>query len=648
MIGRGMGRIARVCACALLASLVALPISNIETHAQIQGCNTTMTTRIDQHYQGPVFVKSYWTESSMSLRGSIGDAILFQREVAPGEGKATLAVELLNRSTMDISAATVFLNLPEGFEPVGTSIYPESRTVMSASGTRLGFNQPAVASYNSVIPAKSSFTLYFDVDISDKAKVGTVMTQLVAQYYRVSDPGLCTSALITFPLVLSGKTVLDIETLDNYLVPKNPNSVSVMIVNKGTADATGVIASIIGLGDSRSTSSRTDDSAVVLQSASTKLINLGANTFTLGTIAPGTGKVVKTVIFPSQEAAGTVQNMDIQITYGNAYGDRQIARMSTGLVVQPSPIDASLSITYHDTGDSHILVAEKLGDLSFVVANNGQSQLSDVLISILPQSPSVTIVGSSKWSLPVLEPGEARQLSTKVMAARNMIGSPTAFSVDGSYIVDGEERTDSLNLGAFITGDVNIHVYDLAVNYVGNTPHIVGSILNQGNAAALYANINLLSSNADADTSAQGRAFADQQDLEPIFSQYVGDIAADSSIPFSIPVRGQGILQPGPNTVALKITYADSLKNFHEMTSEGRVDFVPRQSPAASQSSGQQLPLELIQNPLVIMLIVAAIAAAVVLKRRSSSGGAGKTAFESDLDSLLDTHVKDRQEKSAK
>lgn len=624
--------------------LTAIPISTDKSYGQ--ECNTVMTTKIDQFYQGPVFVDAYWTESSKSLTNE-ASANLVEREVGPGEGKATLAVVLMNRNTIDISAATGYLQLPEGIEPAGTSIYPESRTIISASGNRLGFIQPATASYNSVIPAKSSFTLYFDVNIQDTAKIGTTMTQIVVQYYRVNDPGLCTSALIKFPIVLPGKTILDVLTDGNYLVPKTPNTVNISIVNKGTADATGVVAFIVGLGESDTRSQTNADDSVTLRSTETELINLGENTFNIGTIRAGSGVTISTVIFPSKDAAGKVHNMDVLLSYGNAYGDKQNVVIGTGLVIMPNPIDASLNIMHQNSDDSHILVAEKLGNLDFIVTNNNPSKLSDVIISIVPQSTSVTIVGDSKWSFQSLEPGEQRKISTKAMAAKGMIGMPTSFTINGNYVLDGEEKTDSLNLGVFVTGDVKIRVYDLSINYVGNTPNIVGNILNQGNTAALYTSVELLSIESHSEQASMdlGLDSASAQDLSKVISsQYVGDVSADSSIPFSMPIRNQNLLKSGLNTLSLKITYADNLKNFHDVILQSQVDFEPRPNPSDSSRERQNSTLDILQNPLVMLAIVGAVAVLVAVKIRKKKKSPGHhSKFESDIESLLDEHAKEKE-----
>ncbi|HSA98738.1 MAG TPA: hypothetical protein VLF17_06635, partial [Candidatus Nitrosotenuis sp.] len=462
-------------------------------------------------------------------------------------------------------------------------------------------------------------------------------------------------AMFTVPIVLSGKTILDISSNDDRLTPKVPNPVNITIMNKGTANATGVVASIINLGDSGSTGRSDSSSSVVLQSSQTKLINLGQNTFNIGTIPANSSATISTVIFPSKEAAGTVQNIDIQISYGNAYGNIQTSIMRTGLVVLPNPTGAELGITYDSNEDSHLLTAGSLQDLNFTIANNGQSKMSNVVISIAPQSTSVTVVGDSKWTIPVLEPGEAKKITTKVVAAKSMINTPTSFTLTADYIADEEEKADTLNLGAFVTGDITLQVYDLAVNYVGNTPNIVGSVLNQGNTVAHYTSIQMLPAENTQSESGYFQKLGRDSHVgngtgsEPILlPQYIGDISEDSSIPFNIPLASNS-LKPGINPVLLKITYADDLKKFHEVTVKGQVNFDSKPSFADAGRRGDSQFGSMHYS--VVLIVVAAIATSgiAVKKYKKSKNGNSKAAGaknENDMDALLDEYAKKQDTKS--
>jgi hypothetical protein len=83
-------------------------------------------------------------------------------------------VVLVNRNSVDVSAAVGFLKLPTGFEPAGTStIPPEAKTIMTMDRTHIGLRDPAMATHHSIISAQSPFTLYFEINVVDEAIIGT-------------------------------------------------------------------------------------------------------------------------------------------------------------------------------------------------------------------------------------------------------------------------------------------------------------------------------------------------------------------------------------------------------------------------------------------------------------------------------------------
>jgi hypothetical protein len=130
-------------------------------------------------------------------------------------------------------------------------------------------------------------------------------------------------------------------------------------------------------------------------------------------------------------------------------------------------------------------------------------------------------------------------------------------------------------------------------------------------------------------------------------AQYVGDISADSSIPFSIPLNQQDALKPGLNTVTLKVVYADNLKNFHEMIWEGQVNFEKKANPDDSERARRSSFLDGDQAMITPIIVVAAIAAAViVLKKRTAKNkiDTSQTKFENDIESLLDEHSKEKKD----
>jgi hypothetical protein len=647
----------------LLIISVSLP-NSFNAYADTPSCSSSIVNLQDSSYRGPVYLDSYWTDQSASST-STGNPM--KKEIGPGEGPSTLAVVMVNRSPSNIIDVTGVLNLPSGFSPTGTSGDPSAQNIFKAT-LRAGANNPALASYDNTVTNGSTFTLYFDINVPDKVKVGLYPTPLVINYYDAGAFTLCNSALITVPFMLPGKVVLDAVPITTSIPPNQASPVSIGIENKGSADATGVVVTILGLGQSKTTGSASSSSSLVLQSSTTQLVNLGASMFNIGTI-PAYGKTtIRTSVYPSSSASSSTQDVQLQLSYGNAYGYKLSSNISTGLVVTPDNNTPTLNISSVDKNNSPLLTAGKLDNLNFTVTNNGTNVLSNIVISLIPPSSSVSIVGDSKWTLQNMNPGDTEKLSTKVFAATSVIDTPASFSVTANYISNGVAKTDSLNLGAYVVGDINIIANDLSVNYVGNTANIVGNLLNQGSTTGLFTSIQLLhpeslvspiqdngSAGNDQLTSyAQGdnapsfqggnTPYSHKNNTANSTPQYIGDLTANSPTPFSIPLAGQ--IQPGVHQVSFKVAYADDLKHFHELTIDGTLNVQQSTSSSTHVRHGTGFGgMMLLYLP--VTGVSAVIATVFVMRKRNSSKKtpALRNKKEIDIESLLDNSSSGKNDK---
>src|SRR5574337_1034576 len=486
---------------------------------QTQDCFAPLTTILDATYAGPVVVDSYWVDQGTSSATDVTSNPV-KKEIGPGEGPSVFAIVFNNRGTAySITSITAFLNLPSGFSPTGESANPQLLQHYNQA-SRVAIT-PAIGNYYGTVAPGASFTMYFNINVLPSAKVGTFATTVVANYVQVGVVGQqCTSALLNVPLVLPGKVVLDASTATSDLVPQMKNPISITIENKGSADATGVIATIVNLGSSKGgTGTSGSGGSLVLQSATTQIVNLGPNTFNLGTIPAKSKAVISTTVYPSTATAGTTQEVQLQINYQNAWGKLSTDTVSTGLVIEPNP-PQSLNLSYLGNTTTPVITSATLDDLDFAVQNNSTNQMSNILISLVPQSTSVSIVGSSTWTIPDLEPGDRQILSTKVYAANTLINSPTSFTLTANYVSKGQSQTNSLTLGTFVVGDIKLQIYDLSISSLGGTPNIAGNLLNQGSTTGLYTTIQLAPSQLlDAMRTARLANSTNNQNAQPSSSQ---------------------------------------------------------------------------------------------------------------------------------
>lgn len=280
-----------------------------------------------------------------------------------------------------------------------------------------------------------------------------------------------------------------------------------------------------------------------------------------------------------------------------------------------------------DASASSQIAAGKIEDYIFSVANKGTAPITSVVVTIESPSESLKILGDSKWTIQRIEEDSQADLATTVFAANSLIGNPAVFDVTVEYSSNGQSSTEEFTLGTYVAGEISIRAYDIAIEYIGDEPNIVGSLLNEGNTVALFTSIEI--------TGAENLL----SDLPP--QQYIGDLEENSPLPFSIPVQVDGNSGAGTYPVSLKITYKDDLRELHTLDIDSEVQFAPEQ-PA--EESGQNSGIIGAGMPVGIGVAIAAgIAAAVVFRRRKKT--ALKRTFQAgkqddDIESVLDSQSK--------
>jgi hypothetical protein len=602
---------------------VAFAQSDSNTSITGSSTNTTLTDR------SPSFLEAYWTDNSGSTSTSSTSVSnnnnSIRKEVGPGEGASRLAVVLVNKGRSEITALTGYLALPaSGFRAI------QGENLVNSSGI-------SVASHDSIVKPGETFTLYFTIDVLDDAKVGAYSAPLNLVYSKVLEVGQISTS-IAVPFRITGKVILDAASNTQNLVAGRPNDLKILIGNEGSANATGVIASITDVTEGATTpaasvnpdnearndipvgndsysninatelsndeaETRAEEEAV----SGAPTISLETTTFNVGNITAGKSVAITPTVYPSYSAGGTIQNLDLEISYNNAYGTVTTVDKSVGLVISPNPPESVLSIspvstnkTASDFGnessikdqDSILLRAGKIEDVNFLVSNYGSTMLRDVVLSLSSSTNSVKILGDSRWTFNTMNASSKQELTTKVFAAEDVIASPIDFTIDAEYISGGQSKTDSLSIGAYVDGEIKIKAYDFAINDIGGTPNLVGNLLNQGNTVALFTTVEMINSER-RDTAilpSSSLPTAEQtpsplaRDLPP--PQYLGDLSENSPLPFSIPLNIEKEVSRGSYPVTIKVTYTDNLRNTHEIVLNGSVNYVPESADSSNQTEG--------------------------------------------------------------
>ncbi|CAN5154706.1 hypothetical protein BH18THE2_BH18THE2_18700 [soil metagenome] len=627
--------------------------------------------------RSPSFLEAYWTDNSGSTSSSSTSSNnSIKKEVGPEEGASTLAIVLVNKGRSEITALTGYLTLPSsGFGSI------EGENLVNSSNI-------SVASHDSTVKPGEIFTLHFTIDVLNDAKVGAYSGLLKLVYSKVLEVGQISSS-IAVPFRITGKVVLDAVSNTQNLDAGSPNDLRILIRNEGSADASGVIATVTDVSDGTTTSAvsnsnsndagnngstRNDSDSDNNATASTSTdeattedgqeadseaptISLQTTTFNVGNIPAGRSAFITPTVYPSYSSGGTIQNLDLEISYNDAYGTKTTTDKSIGIVISPNPPESVLSISPFNTTttsnlgnassvnnedntggqDSILLKAGKIEEVTFLVSNNGDTPLKDVVLSLDSSLDSVKILGDSRWTFSSMDASSKQELSTQVFAAEDVIATPIEFTVDAEYISGGQSKTDTLSIGAYVDGEIKIKAYDFAVNDIGGTPNLVGNLLNQGNTIALFTTVEMINTGqANTSTSSSSTTTTKQlpralvSDFPP--QQYLGDLSENSPLPFSIPLNIDKGLPKGTYPVSIRVTYTDNLRNTHELVLNGTVNYTPKSTDSTTESGGFLGSGELSSSIVPVVIILAIISILAIVVRRRRKGGKGKTFNSNNAD----------------
>ena len=712
--------------CIITSSIFTLP--NLKNVVTVYG-----QSEKDIEYQ-----QSYWTESSESVstassssdqlesppnRDNNNNIKKIEKEVGPGEGISTLAIELVNTARSDITAVKGFLTLPSSFQAAFNNMTNQD-TNGSSTKKNISLSNISSASHNSIVEAGNYFTLFFDINILNDVNIGQYNSTLKIIYSKVLEKGKITS-VIPIQFEIPGKVILDTVLKGNgskekYLIAGQYNEISLVIKNKGSSYANGVIATIKGFekqtnesenlkndasnGNNDGLGTTSLSSAYPLISA----VNTGNRTFNVGTIPPGSSVIIKPNIYIANSAKESVQNLELQLTYGDSYGNKQTFESSIGIIVSPLPTDSNFNVTpileyvtNNDTNNTNIssnnntnnkdiviLTAGTIEDLTFKLQNkakNVSSSLTDLVVNLdVSPKESIEILGNSRWIFDSMDPQSYYDLGTKIFASEQIANTPVEFSINIDYISNQELKKESLVVGAYIEGQIKISGHDFEIRKVGDTPNFGGNLLNEGNSRALFTRVNLeelkpISDLVSNNTNTNNNDFNVGDDNKKnnnhnnIFlsrppEQYLGDLDSNSPLPFSIPIDLNANNTKGKYSFSLSVYYSDNLRKMHHVILNGTVDIInnlAKESQRNNNNTSFEIKDIISKNYLTFTIFIAIILIVIIgilyaRKKRKKSVPTGfglgnennnNTTTRKD-DSLFDTSTglfdDDDQEKDAK
>jgi hypothetical protein len=295
-------------AIALVAMILLIPAS---AYAQSSPPGPSMSDIVDANYSGPVFQDAFWTNTKVLPPAGTS---LAKVEVAPGDGTSVLAVVLVNRGFSDITSITGQLELPDGF---------------SASGS--GSGRTATASYNDIVKAGGVFTIFFEVDVYDSARVGTHFARLTVEFNRVLEVGSVNKAVMNVSFRLTGKAILDVNVsgaAGPSIVAGKIQDLAFTISNSGTTPVTSLV--------------------VTMSSQAEALKILGDSKWNLQRIDAGSQAELSTTVFAATQLIGNPASLDLTIEY-MSNGQQRTERFALGTY-----IDGEIAIRAYEISVTYI------------------------------------------------------------------------------------------------------------------------------------------------------------------------------------------------------------------------------------------------------------------------------------------------------
>ncbi len=483
------------------------------------------------------FVDMYFSEGASNMGGNQNTNIPTKIEVAPGDGTTKLVAVMANSGSFVLTGMRGWLSLPIGFEAAGR-----------AAG------EPAFDTYDLAVPTGGVFIFEFPVVVTENTRVGLYDATLHVEYFKEKDIGM---SLRDFQIefLLTGKSVLDARAVNSVLYPSTSNNATIDIVNEGNAPASGAI--------------------ITLADTGSQIVSIGSKIWSVGVIKPHSHVTINPVLYVDPSLANSRQNLQIQINYFNAYGQKQSITIPVNFLVAGS---SSRSIDFSVITDKPVIPTITRTPLTVSIDNSGIEPASSVEITVstpitatvalnqqVPEaskSPIMILGGDGYTRVDTIRPGEKTDVNITLFASEEAVNTAFQLPVNISYLdLNGGSKHIQRFVSVYVQGTIKLRTYDLGITYIANQPNLSGYLLNEGTNLALFTTVELVD-NQDIIKANAGQ-------------QYLGDLTANSPLPFNIPVSLAEGTSVGKYPVTIKVTYSDDLRIPFDKQMNNELSYTP-------------------------------------------------------------------------
>jgi hypothetical protein len=479
-------------------------------------------------------------------------------EVQPGDKNVPFTMVFANVGDEDITGIDGFLDLPVQFSPA-----------TSAGGL-------ITADNTQTAPAGNSFALTFYLNVDKSLIIHDYSGTVKLTYSVVRENGL-RQVFFDFDFKLTGKGLLNMKADNPFLQPASNNQVTIQVSNAGTAGLNNVDITL----NSQLNSSNTESN---LQN-----VVIDQHHWNIGTVAAGSSNSYSFNIFLTQDLAGQTLHIPFTVTYFDGQGNEVSDTRIVDLIVGP----ATNSIIKISTS-SYIMMGV-MQNLTLGLQNTSPSQISDVSITVTPNSSDFKILQDNKWFVPEINPLESSVIQIPVFADQSIANQAVNFSVNIQYTKDGATVIEKQSFATYIQPVIDVSVYGVQVQEIAGQQNIIGNVLNQGNLKGQFAIVTIDPVGSSTIKEA---------------TQYIGDIDIDAPTPFNVPMESTTGGLSGDQKVQVTLTYKDTLLQSHTIT---QIDTVSFGAPTLSNDNSSQ------QLQLVIPVALAAGIGFILLKVKKRS-----------------------------
>jgi hypothetical protein len=295
------------------------------------------------------------------------------------------------------------------------------------------------------------------------------------------------------------------------------------------------------------------------------------DTFDLG-IAPGATFVFEFPVVVTESTRVGMYSATLHVEYFKArdiglnFRDFNIEFLLPGRTVINAVIDepviptitpTPLTVSIYNRGTGMVSSAEVTVStpITATVALNQQ-------VPEASTSPIMIRDGDGYTKINTIKPGEKADIKITLFASEGAVNTAFQLPVTINYIdPNGITKQIQRFVSVYVQGTISLRINDFGITYIGNEPNISGYLLNEGTNLALFTTVELI----------------DNQDVikQVGVSQYLGDLTANSPLPFNIPVRFAEGTSAGSYPVTVKVTYKDDLRVPFEKEIDGIVQYTP-------------------------------------------------------------------------